>query len=148
MAKAVILRGTPIRTEGVATEAITPGYLIEGFGTSIAKHSTSGGNTRKAFALINDLVGDDIDDDYDSGDTVQIGLFRSGDKMNGVLATSQTIVAGDPLESNGDGTLKKHDPSVDTSSSSVDVYRDGIVGYAAEAVSTTSSTARIEVEVA
>lgn len=148
MAKAVILKGEVIRKEGVAGGAITPGHLVQGFGSSIVVHATAGGDARRTFALINDLVGDDIDDAYDSGDTVQYGVFEQGAEVNALLAASQTIVAGDALVSNGDGTLKKHDESVDTSSTTVDVYVEAIVGYATEAKTTTTSTTRIAVEVA
>ena len=61
--------------------------------------------------------------------------------------TSQTITKGLALESAGNGTLRLHDDTVNTSGSSAEVYTDSIVGYAYEAVTTTTSVSRIRVEV-
>lgn len=144
----ITIKGEPLRKESVAAEAITPGYLVEpASATTCQKHSTDGGPAIAAFALENDLVGDAISDAYDSGDTVQIGYFRTGEEVYAYLTTNQTIAAGDYLMSAGTGLLKEFDPSVETSSSSADVYRNCIVARALEAVTTTSAAARIKVEV-
>lgn len=144
MAKTVILKtreGGPLRKEGVTDEAVTPGHLIErGGGNDVQKHSSANGNALPMFALENDLVGDDIDDDYDSGDTVQYGVFTTGEEVNALLAYGENVAAGAALTSAGDGTLHAaagSDP-------------DRIVGYAAEAVNNTTGGAavRIAVEVA
>jgi len=146
-AKTITLKGDPLRKEGVADEAITPGHLVERGGTyDFQKHSTAGGPAIASFALENDLVGDGVDDAYASDDTVQVGYFSTGEEILAYLATSQVIVVGDYLISAGAGLLKKFDPAVDTSSTSADVYRNSIVARALEAVTTTSAAARIQVE--
>lgn len=144
MASSVILKsreGGPLRKEGVTDEAITPGHLIErGGANDVQKHSSANGNALPAFALENDLVGDDIDDDYASGETVQYAVFAPGEEVNALLAYGENVSEGAALTSAGDGTLHAaagSDP-------------DRIVGYAAEDKNNTTggSAVRIAVEVA
>lgn len=144
----IVIKGEPLRKESVAAEAITPGYLVEpASATTCQKHSTAEGPAVACFALENDLVGDDIDDAYDSGDTVQVGYFRTGDEVYAYLTTSQTISVGDYLVSAGNGLLQEFDPAEDVSSSSADIYRGNVIARAIEAVTTTTAAARIKVEV-
>lgn len=147
----IALKGEFERKEGEASEAITPGELVEfGGSNDIQRHSTAGDNARKAFALENDLIGDDISTDYDSGDTVQYGVFNQGAEVNALLptgtASAVSISKGQALESAGDGTLQAYG----TATESTPVNVDKLVGYALEAVdnSSGSSEARIEIEVA
>lgn len=151
----------PIRDEGIASEAIKPGSLVE-FGGSddYQKHSTTNGNARKAFALSSGEVGfdsDDITTDIASGDTVPVGIFPRGARVNALLisgtdastSSDANISKGDPLESAGGqdtGTLQKWGATTDNSNV------DSIVGYAREAVdnsgASAGSTARLVIEVA
>ena len=147
-AKTITLKGDPLRKESVAAVAVTPGHLVErAAATTCQPHSTAGGPAVKSFALENDLVGDGIDDDYDIGDTVQIGNFSVGEEVQAILTTSQTIAVDDYLESAGDGTLKVFEPTVATDATDAEVYRGNVVARAIEAVTTTSAVARIQVEV-
>lgn len=133
--------GGPLRKEGVTDEAVSPGHLIEkGGGQDVQKHSSANGNALPRFALENDLVGDDIDDDYASGETVQYAVFTTGEEVQAWLAYGENVSEGAALTSAGDGTLHAaagSDP-------------DRIVGYAAEDKNNTSggSAVRIIVEVA
>lgn len=146
--RAIVYKGDFIRKEGVAAAAITPGHLIELSSAGIVRvHANAGLDAARMFALENDLVGDDLDDAYGADDTVQYGVFESGAEVNAILAASQTIAVGDFLTSNGDGTLKLHDPTIDTSSSSVDVAVEAILAKAVVAVTTTGAVARIRAEV-
>lgn len=144
MAKGIILAtvvGSPRRDEGVTDEAVSPGDLLEyGGSNDVQKHSSANGSAQKMFALENDLVGDDIDDDYASGETVQIGHFVPGDRIQAWLAYGENVAKGAALTSAGDGTLHAaagSDP-------------DRVVAYAAEAKNNTTGGAavRIDVEVA
>lgn len=142
MTKTIDLKGGFIRKEGVASEAITPGHLVEfGGSNDLQKHSTAGGNARKAFALENDLVGEDISDPYDAGDTVQYGVFGQGSEVYALLADGQNVSKGAALESDGAGALRAHSGV----GSAVPV--EAIVAYALEAVNASGET-RIKVEVA
>lgn len=152
----IALKGDYIRKEGETDEAVTPGHLVEfGGGNDIQKHSTAGGNARKAFALENDLVGDGIDDDYASGETVQYGVMERGAEVNALLGTgtaaSVSISKGQAVESAGDGTVQAWDTAgqaTDPSATPVEV--DQLVGYAIEAVDNSAggSEVRIQIEVA
>lgn len=134
MAKTIPLKGDFIRKEGVASEAITPGHLVEfGGAKDYRKHSTIGGAARRAFALENDLIGKGIDDAYALGDQLQVGLFVPGAECYAI--TNAAVTKGDPLESAGDGTLKAASTPIEGST----------IAYAVE---TTTGAGRCRVEVA
>lgn len=105
--KTVTLKGLGVRKEGIASEAITPGHLIElGGANDLQKHSTAGGTVMPTFAVENDIVGDGIDVDYASGDQVLYSHFQRGEEVYALLADGESANKGDFLESNGDGTLR------------------------------------------
>ena len=147
----IALKGEYTRKEAEASEAVTPGELVEfGGSNDIQKHSTAGGNARAAFALENDLVGEGIDDDYDSGDRLQYGVFRQGAEVYALLATGAasavSVSKGSPVESAGDGTVQNWA----TAAEATPVEVDNLVGYALESVDNSAggSEARIKIEVA
>lgn len=121
--------------DGAAAEAITPGMLVEGT-TSVLKHSVAGGAARRMFALERDEMGKTIDDAYAIADTVKVGNFRPGDRVNALIGSGENIAAGAELESAGDGTLRVQASGV-------------IVGFALEAVNNSAGpgTARLRTEV-
>lgn len=103
----IVLRGTPITDEqNTASEAITPGHLIEINSGQWRKHATAAGAAQAAFALERDEMGDDIDTAYASGDYVKAAFPAKGDRINALVASGQTLVEGQQLESAGDGTLR------------------------------------------
>src|SRR5438552_1371698 len=118
----ILIKGEPILKEGIATETITPGDLLDFQSGSAAtppgthltaylkKHAISGGNQSSMFALAQDYIGSVppgilIDKTYANRVTVFYGVFRRGDEVFARLAASQNVAYGDYLESNGDGTL-------------------------------------------
>jgi hypothetical protein len=111
--RSIVLQGCPIVNEdGAATEAIKPGYLVKGV-TSVAKQTGTGWVPR-ALALERDELGRGIDDTYDgaagaasyaSGDTVKVGVFKSGERATVYIASGENIQADELLESAGDGTF-------------------------------------------
>lgn len=104
--KSIVLLGQPVYNEdGAASEAITPGMLVDGVST-IAKHASAAANTPRTFALERDELGDDIDEDYAIGDTVKIGAFHAGQRALALIASGQSITENQRLESAGDGTLR------------------------------------------
>lgn len=146
--KEVILAGTPIVKEGLANgSGILPGMLVERGSTSgdFQAHSNSGQTAAKAFALIDDLQGNDIDDAYTDNNRILVGFFRSGDEVNALLADDQTAVVGSKLKSNGDGYLTVDSGHASNSDGSFDeggetVYDNIIVGVALEALDLSSSS--------
>ncbi len=123
--------------EAKAAAAITPGMLVERTSAAIdtvqaqATHSV---NTPRMIALEDDLQGKTIDQAYATGDPVKFRTFLPGDEALVILATSQVIAKGDKLESAGAGLVRKLNAGV-------------ALGVATEAVTTTSATARIVMEV-
>lgn len=142
MAKRVIAlltrSGGPFQNEdAAAAEAITPGMLctLNGSGLWI-KHATAGGACPRDFALERDEMGKDIDTAYAIGDTVKMGAFTQGDRVNTLIGSGQNIAVGALMESAGNGTLR--------------VFGTGIVlGRALEAVNNTAGpgSARLRVEI-
>ena len=105
--KTICIRGDFVRKEAEASEAITPGHLVEfGGANELRKHATAGAQARKAFALENDLIGKGIDDAYASGESVQYGIFQPGSEVYALLLTGESCSKGDFLESAGNGTLQ------------------------------------------
>ena len=150
-----ILKGDPKRVEGVGSEALYPGHLIEyGGSNDLQKHSTAGGDASKMFALENEMVGNTPTDGYSSGDRVYAAVFSSGQEVQArVAASAAAISKGDALMSAGDGTLKLHSKqAVDYSknTSTLELEDNRIVAYAMEALDNSggSSEAFIHVEVA
>jgi len=105
--KTISLKAPGVREEATASEAITPGHLIE-FGGSddIQKHSSAGGDAQPLVAVENDVVGDDISTDYVSGEQVQFDAPHTGAVYLMRLADGENVTRGDFLESAGDGTVQ------------------------------------------
>jgi hypothetical protein len=143
--RVIALLGTPIQNEtGAAGEEIRPGHLVKGVST-ILKHASSKGAAARTYALERDELGKGIDNTYGGttgsagsawyaiGDTVKVGSFAPGMRVNAWVASGVTVVEDDFLESAGDGTLQKYTNGV-------------IVGRAMEAV-TATALSHISVEI-
>ena len=116
-----------------ASGTITPGMLlkIHTDGT-VRAHATAGGNATKMFALEDELQGNGIDDNYSSGDKVQVMLGRPGDVVNALLKDDETVTIGEYLESDGEGRVQGHDG--DYADSGTATVQNAIVGIALEAI--------------
>lgn len=143
----VILKNyVKIINEIVAAGTITPGmFLVLGSGGTVTAHATAGGNAvPKMFALEDALQGNAIDDNYVSGNKVQVLFPRPGDEVLAVLADGENVSIGDLLESNGDGYLKKYAIDKESFESgdtfSLSVYPGQIVGQALEALDLSDSS--------
>ena len=146
MPNTVVIKGRGIRKERLAGGGITPGHLIEvNSSDQVVVHSTADGTAQSAFAVEAEVIGQDLDHAYLSGETVFYEVCMKGQEVNAILATSQTIAAGDFLSSAGDGTLQAYSAPANLAMASP-AYQS-IVGVAMEAVTTTGATARIKVEV-
>lgn len=92
--------------EYVAGGVITPGMLVAyNSDKKVAAHNAKGGSAFPMFALEDELQGKGIDEAYAAGAPVQVWVPYRGDHVN-ALVTGAEIVAGDFLQSAGDGTLE------------------------------------------
>lgn len=102
------LKGPGRHEEAVAAGAITPGHLLQlNNAGKVVVHATSGGYAERIFALEDALQGKTISDAYASGDLVGYVVAPPGDEVYAFLADGESVVIGDQLVSNGDGTLQK-----------------------------------------
>jgi hypothetical protein len=124
-----------IPQEKNAAEAIIPGHLVS-FNSSglLIKHNTAGGAAAPWYARENvtpdrGATTAPIDTPYATGETVYWFDGRDCEVYALVPASAPAILTGDPLSSNGDGTMRK------TSGSDV------IIARAAENVNNSAGTA-------
>jgi hypothetical protein len=102
---------TPI-DDKVVTGTPKPGYLVEVYDDGgVAKyraHSTAAGTFASPSFLIERLWDNqDIETAYADGEVALVYSCYPGAKIYAVIPSGQNVVAGDPLESNGDGKLKE-----------------------------------------
>lgn len=131
--------------ERAAAATITPGMLLElTTSNTVQAHSTSEGNVFPAFALEDELQGNGINDNYSSGDQVQIWVPRRGDEVFAILADGEACSIGQFLSSNGDGYLKRHTTEEETwgvsEAGQVNVWPLQIVAVALEAKNLSGSS--------
>lgn len=137
--RSVKIKGDGVTNEATGEGAITPGHLVQLDSAGVVKvHASAGQNAEKAFALEDDVQGNDITDAYATGNQVLYGVFKSGDEVCGILADGQKAIGGVSwLESNGNGELRVH--SAD-SAGAVE-YPQAIVGMAMDNVDASDSAA-------
>jgi hypothetical protein len=94
------------------SEPIVPGMLVERFHNAgvirFRRHATAGGPAAHLVALNHSMANKGVDDPYATGDLLEVSAGRGGSTYWALLASGQTIVAGNKLESAGDGTLRLH----------------------------------------
>lgn len=136
--KIIVMAYTDVYKEFEANAALYPGHLVEEMSTGkLRKHATAGGNVAPVMVAIEDaLQGKAASEAYAEDDIVRVFYPRPGDEGYLILADGETIVIGDLLESNGDGTVRKH--VVDSTGA---YYLRQIVAKAKEAVDTSGSPA-------
>jgi len=107
----VYLGGDRIQVNDLAaSEAITPGHLIERFNSAGVirwrKHATAAGDTGRAVATNQSMMNLGVDDNYAAGNLVEASIGRGGSTFWMLIASGQDIAAGVKLESAGNGTLR------------------------------------------
>lgn len=107
----ILLLGNAISKEGVATEAITPGMLLErvnrsGVADGFATHNSSAAE-KGPFLIAREmeLVGNTIDDAYEIDDRILLWVCEPGSEVMARLASGQNITAGAELMSDAAGAL-------------------------------------------
>lgn len=98
-----------VQIERDAGGTITPGDLIKyASDGDFEVHDDEGGPALAMFAIEDEYQGNDIDDDYSSGDRVIARIMVRGERVRCNITTSSptSVAIGDKLISNGDGTLR------------------------------------------
>jgi hypothetical protein len=102
--------GLVIVNDVAASEAITPGMLIERFNSSgtplFRKQLTALLPAAPIFALNQSMLNKGVDDVYNIGDLVEAGIGQSGSTFWALIGVA-TIVQGDQMEAAGGGLLQK-----------------------------------------
>lgn len=92
-----------------ASEAITPGHLVERFNNGgiirFRKHSVAGG-AGNLVATNQSMLNKGVDDAYAADDLMEVSALHKGATAWMFIASGQNISAGNKLESAGDGTLR------------------------------------------
>lgn len=94
-----------VMQEFAAGGTVRPGDLLEKSSGNVVANSVSG-KGGSMWALHDRLQGKTIADNYASGDMVQSASFCSGSQVWAWLKDEQNVSDGDPLTSNGDGSLR------------------------------------------
>ena len=137
-----ILKSNGRVEEAIAGGTIKPGHLVELYNASgtgkFRVHSNDEFFAERLFAEEDALQGHSLDHDYSALDLVQARVCDPGDHVYAWIAASQTIVIGDKLVSNGNGTLKKATATDSTTAHGI------VLAVALEAITTTDA-ARVAV---
>ncbi len=142
----ILVKGTAIQSEAKvgAAGTITPGQLIEfDSAGALQAHSTADGAAQAAFARERDLFGKDKTEAIAVGDNVLRIVPVKGAIVQAFLEDTGNVAKGDPLVSDGLGSLKAPATPVATTPANI------VVGFADAALNNVSgSPARLNVEVA
>jgi hypothetical protein len=116
-----------------AGSAITPGMLIERYNNSgvanFRAHSSAAGAAMPTFALDQPELNKSYTDAYASPDLVKAGIMGAGALVYARIASGQTLVSGDWLESDGLGSLRKFGAGVKIAQAVESTTTTGAVGY-------------------
>lgn len=124
-----------IRDEKIAAGTITPGMLVERTSADkVQAHNAAGGSVNPLFAIEDENQGNDINDNYSTGDTVKLWRPVPGEQVYAIVddETGSDIAIGDFLESDGEGRLRKAEAG--QTSIAAREFPQSIVGVALEAV--------------
>lgn len=99
---------TDIQEEYTATEAITPGMLVELASATTVQKMDDTAVVLPMVAVEDELQGNPITTNYSASNPVQCWIPRSGDKALLWLADGQSVTIGDFVESAGGGLVNKY----------------------------------------
>lgn len=145
--------------EAIASEAITPGHLVEfvlsgGDAGQLKRHATANGNAAPYFAFENltpdrSVATAPIDTPYADGETMRWFDGRMCEVYAWLPANASAIVKGDYLVSNGDGTLRKYtaQASNEGGTATYTIQTRAVVAVAAEAVNNSANGTAVRIRV-
>lgn len=148
--RTIVQKGDVLQKEAIIAAGATvyPGDILQlDSAGKVKEHALAGGPVRPLKVAIEDaLQGNEVSEVYTAANVCQYVTPKSGDEILFRLADSMTIIIGDRLVSNGDGTLKKY--AQDSSEAVNPDYPDPVVCVALEAVTTSGAVDYILGEVA
>lgn len=148
MPNTICLKGSGILGEAKSAAIITPGELLDiNAGDLLIPHGTAAGNHSSMVATENSLIGNGIDTDYASGDTVHYIIPHRGSELYMFLAAGENAAAGNFLDSDGNGDLQVHTPLTDDGSSGSNITTAGLNFQAAEDVDNSGGGTRVRIRV-
>ena len=100
------LLGQPVYNEdGAADQPIIPGMLVEGW-NGLKPNTRADARIECAVALEREEMGRGINDPYQIGDTVKVGVYKRGGRFLGILVSGISVNEGDLLSGAAGGLLK------------------------------------------
>lgn len=126
-----------IFVEYPAVAELLPGHLLMiTSAKKVQKHNAASGNVLPMVAIEDALQGKGIRDKFEADDVVRCWIPQRGDVVRLRLKDGQNVVAGDWVESAGDGTVQKY--GVDSTG---DYFPAQLVGQVLEPVDMSGSSA-------
>jgi hypothetical protein len=106
----IFLGGNRVQVNDLAaSEVITPGQIVERFNNAGVirwrKNTIVTGNLPCAVACDHAMANKGVDDTYAIADLVEVSIMEPGASFWGFIASGQTIVAGNQLQTVSGGTL-------------------------------------------
>lgn len=127
----------PMNVEGVAVSAVAPGTTMKLTAAGLDANDVAATTFGEQFIVADkdQQRSKSVDDAWTINENMVAIAPRSGEFVNALVATGQTLIIGDPLARNGAGLLK-----LAVTPATVGVTSEEIVGYADEAIVTTATT--------
>ena len=127
----------PLNIEGVAVAATAPGTILKRLTTGLAANDIAATTFGEQLIVADkdQQRSKSVDDNWTINENMVAIAPRSGEFINILIATTQTLAVGDPIARNGAGLGK-----LAVTPATVGVTSEEIIAYADEAIVTTATT--------
>ena len=135
---------SPLTIEGKAVAAIAPGTFLKRTAAGLDVNNIAAIIFGEQFIIADkdQMRSKSVDDAWTINENMVAIAPRSGEFVNALVATAQTLIVGSPLARNGAGLLK-----LAVTPATVGATSEEIVGFSEEAL-TTSGTVLVSMRVA
>lgn len=126
----------PLNVEGVAVAATAPGTVMQETASGLQANAIAATQFGEQLIVADkdQMRSKSVDDAWTINENMVAILPRSGEILNILVATGQTLIKGSPLSRNGAGLLK-----LAVTPATVGATSEEVVAYADEAVTTTAT---------
>ena len=127
----------PLTVEGVAVAATAPGTILKETASGLEANDVAATQFGEQLIVADkdQMRSKSVDDNWTINENMVAIIPRSGEVINALVATGQTLIKGDALSRNGAGLLKKA-----VTPATVGATSEEVVAYADEAITTTATT--------